>query len=271
MKVKVLSRVGGSPFDFDIEECLENYKRLSQDLRYYNKQKRKYLDKDHREMDHKLADGTVVTKAAGKTGIGFFKAPEQIQQEMVMAKTLYRKGGTNDALAQTQYTDRDEHLDGAEFDPEKHQLIDLDKVHSDYRRFNSRYFDDDLEIEDMVNVLIPAVPESSNVLLFELVLLQSADIEKDYVVGWGVFPIVNSEFQVNEGKFKCPLLFGNVNRKFDKFSRLEELMVKDLDNWLGNLYFEIEKVNLMDLLVDKNTGQLFFAPLRLLKTRDQEI
>ena len=28
-------------------------------------------------MDHKLADGTVVTKAAVQTGIGFFKAPEQ--------------------------------------------------------------------------------------------------------------------------------------------------------------------------------------------------
>lgn len=123
----------------------------------------------------------------------------------------------------------------------------------------------------MVNVLIPAVPESSNVLLFELILLQSSEIPKDYVVGWGVFPVVNSEFQVNEGKFKCPLLFGNVNRKFDKFSRLEELLVKDLDNWLCNLYFEVEKVNLMDLLIDKNTDQLFFAPLHLLKTKEQEI
>ena len=129
----------------------------------------------------------------------------------------------------------------------------MDKIHSDYRKFNSRYFDYDLEIEDMVNVLVPAVPESSNVFLFELILLQSPDVPKDYVVGWGVFPIVNSEFQINEGKFKCPLLFGNVNQKFDKFARLEQKWVKDLDDWICNLYFEVEKVNLMDLLIDKNT------------------
>jgi len=57
MKVKVLSRVGGSAFDFDINESYEKYQRLSQDIRYYNKEKRKYLDKDHREMDHRTADG----------------------------------------------------------------------------------------------------------------------------------------------------------------------------------------------------------------------
>ena len=73
-------------------------------------------------------------------------------------------------------------------------MILLEKCHSDYRRFNSRYDDDELEINDVVNVLIPPVPESSNILQFELILLESAVIEKDYVVGWGVFPMVNSEF-----------------------------------------------------------------------------
>jgi len=62
-----------------------------------------------------------------------------------------------------------------------------------------------------------------------------------------VFPIVNSEFEINEGKFKTPLLFGNVDLKFDKFCRIEEKLIADLDNWLANFYFEIEKVNLMDL------------------------
>jgi hypothetical protein len=72
-------------------------------------------------------------------------------------------------------------------------------------------------------------------------------VPKDYTVGWGVFPVCDSEFKINEGKFKCPLLFGAVNPKFDKFRKLEGLWTKDLDNWLCNLYFEVEKVNLMDL------------------------
>ena len=37
VKVKVLSRIGGTTFDFDIEEQYENYKRMSEELRYFNK------------------------------------------------------------------------------------------------------------------------------------------------------------------------------------------------------------------------------------------
>ena len=86
-------------------------------------------------------------------------------------------------------------------------------------------------------------------------------VERDYCVGWGVFPLVNSEFNVNEGKFKCPLLFGSVSHNFDKFTKIEQTMVDDLDNWLCNIYFEVEKVNLMDIQVDKKTDKLFFSPI----------
>jgi len=81
-----------------------------------------------------------------------------------------------------------------EFDPEIDQLIDLEKCHSDFKRHTARYDDDELAIRDTVNVLVPPKPESSNVLQFELVLLESPTIPKDYVVGWGVFPLLNSEF-----------------------------------------------------------------------------
>jgi hypothetical protein len=40
--------------------------------------------------------------------------------------------------------------------------------------------------------------------------LESEQIEKDYIVGWGVFPLLNADFALNEGKFKVPLLFGAV-------------------------------------------------------------
>lgn len=62
--------------------------------------------------------------------------------------------------------------------------------------------------EDEINILIPPVLQPSNVLQFELILLASDTVPKDYVVGWGVFPLVDSEFILNEGKFKLPMLFG---------------------------------------------------------------
>lgn len=228
-------------------------------------------------MDVQGADGQTITKTAVATGLNFFQAQkerdetgqanlDQIRQQNLMDATLLNAKKGQGWAANAAATDGfgGAFIDKAEFDPYVHQLIDLEKCHSDYRRFNSRYDDYELELDDVINVLIPAKPESSNILLFELVLLESATVSKDYVVGWGVFPIVNSEFAVNEGKFKCPILFGNVNVQFDKFLRIEQQMIDDLDNWLCNLYFEIEKVNLVDLQIDEKSGELFFAPVHQL-------
>ncbi len=69
-------------------------------------------------------------------------------------------------------------------------------------------------------------------------------------MGWGVFPLVNSDFDLNEGKFKVPLLFGNLDPNMDRYELIEEQMMSDLDNWTANLYFEIERVKLMDLKIE---------------------
>jgi hypothetical protein len=137
----------------------------------------------------------------------------------------------------------------------------MERVYSRYVRFNGRAFDDNLDIEDTVSVLIPVAPESTNVLLFQLVLLESETIPKDYTVGWGVFPMLNSDFGLNEGKFKVPLLFGEVDPDIDKFMKIEDYMKEDLDHWLANLYFELEKVNLMDIKVETSTNRLFYKPI----------
>ena len=89
-------------------------------------------------------------------------------------------------------------------------------------RFDGRYFDNELNFDDYISLLIPPVLEPSNIILFELWLLQSDTVPEDYMVGWGVFPLVNSEFILNEGTFKVPLLFGKVNVNIDKFGRIED-------------------------------------------------
>lgn len=38
-------------------------------------------------------------------------------------------------------------------------------------------------------------------------------------------------------------------------------MMQDLDNWTANLYFEIEKVKLMDLKTEPKTDRLFYKPV----------
>ena len=161
------------------------------------------MDTEHREMDVEDRDGGTVTKAAVVTGLNFFQAKQHKartgasnlheikQRNQLMAETLMRDTTRRDPKFGTANVFQD----AAVFDPEEgHEWVDLEKCHSDYRRFNSRYDDDSLEINDVVNALVPAYPETANVLQFELILLESSVVPRDYCVGWGVFPLVNSEF-----------------------------------------------------------------------------
>ncbi len=129
----------------------------------------------------------------------------------------------------------------------------MERNYSRYVRFNGRAFDDNLDIDDTVSILIPNEPETTNILMFQLILLESECVPKDYTVGWGVFPLLNSDFKLNEGKYKVPLLFGEVDPDLDRFVMIEDKMKEDIDSWLANLYFELEKVNLMDLKVEPDT------------------
>ena len=87
----------------------------------------------------------------------------------------------------------------------------------------------------------------SNVIIFEIVYLSSKnDITKDIVVGWGAFPIVNGEFEINTGKFKVPMLYGKVDFSTNKFKDIEKKYMKNIDEWLCNLYIQVKKIELFD-------------------------
>ena len=219
--------------------------------------KRKYLNETNRHMEMKKKDGTSSFKNAQATGMGFFPAAKENEEE---------NEDEEDPFNDSQLSIKDD----KSVDYKSDMLIDLERNYSKYSRFNGRAMDENLEIEDTIPVLIPSLPESTNVLLFQLVLLESEAVPKDYVVGWGVFPLLNSDFGINEGKFKIPLLFGQVNPSIDKFRKIEISMQKNLDSWLANLYFEIEKVNLSDLKVEPNTDRLFYKPVGGTSPQEQQ-
>lgn len=57
------------------------------------------------------------------------------------------------------------------------------------------------------------------------------------------------------------MLFGNIDPTLDRFQMIEEKMMRDLDTWTANLYFEVEKVKLMDLKLDEKTDRLYYKPV----------
>ena len=56
-------------------------------------------------------------------------------------------------------------------DYKKDIKLDFSKTATHYSRFNGRFLDDNLEIDDVIPVLIPPKLETTNCLQFKLVLL----------------------------------------------------------------------------------------------------
>ncbi len=82
--------------------------------------------------------------------------------------------------------------------------------------------------------------------------------------------MLNADFQINEGKYKIPLLFGNIDPGVDKFRTIEKRMGCDIDNWLCNCYFEVEKINLMDVKIDTDTSKLYYRPVMGVSAQEQQ-
>ena len=72
---------------------------------------------------------------------------------------------------------------------------------------------------------------------------------------------MNSEFEINLGKFKSVILFGNVDVRFDKFQKIENHVKENLDNWICNLYFQVERIKLADIKVDNDSLIMYYVPL----------
>ena len=157
-------------------------------------------------MEQRKKDGTMGYKKAEATGFDFYKMkhPEAVKDE----------GDTTQALSEV--------LESDFTDSSSHLMIDFERTYTRYTRFNGRSLDENLEFNDVVSVLIPSQPQTTNCLLFQLVRLEDEVHLKDYTVGWGVFPIVDSQFNVNEGKFKVPMVFGNVDPTLDMFQSIEK-------------------------------------------------
>ena len=59
------------------------------------------------------------------------------------------------------------------------------------------------------------------------------------VVGWGVMPIVDSKFNLINGKFRFPMLRGPYTPKFGHYKTVQDAILDDLENWLGNVYIDV--------------------------------
>ncbi|XP_045697620.1 uncharacterized protein LOC123820735 [Phyllostomus hastatus] len=111
-------------------------------------------------------------------------------------------------------------------------------------RHDGNFYDVGLYFHENLYVVLPPKKDvkPDMAFLFELFLLRGKYACCDCVVGWSAFPLCDNNFDVVEGKFKCPLLQGHYDQKLNNFRKIEDLICLDLNNWLCNLYFQVIKL-----------------------------
>jgi|694.fasta_scaffold103295_2 hypothetical protein len=154
----------------------------------------------------------------------------------------------------------------------------VDKVWLDFGKINTNiiYYDPiikaniDYNGHKMYFMLPPSLElQPSQVIMFELVYLSSKETTDDVVLGWGAFPIVNGDFEINTGKFKVPFLYGDVDFSTNKFKDVEQKYMRNIDEWLCNLYIEVKKVELFDFR-DHDEKIKFTVPKKILKIFERQ-
>eukprot|EP00347_Sterkiella_histriomuscorum_P020652 403336985 len=220
---------GNNSMKFDNEEDNQDNHRVQfgQGTRYRN------------ENDNERSPNKFFKQGSFKQNNQKTTDPEELKKqkfEDMARQSLYKpQGGSLTANAENQNLEKV----WIDFGKQHTKLIDFEASHdSEEMNFNGHkiYF-----------VVPPNMYlQPSNVLIFELIWLSSQTQREDFVVAWGAFPLVNGDFEINEGKFKLPLLNGGIDFSSNKFKDIEKKYIRNVDEWLGNLYIEVKRFDLVD-------------------------
>lgn len=92
-----------------------------------------------------------------------------------------------------------------------------------------------LRFEANLKVLVPSKLQILPTMVYCFQILDSNSV----IVAEGYFPIIDNLFEISQGKFKVPLVRSSIRTAIDKFSGIEQLYRKNIDEWLCNLYFHV--------------------------------
>lgn len=128
------------------------------------------------------------------------------------------------------------------YDTVEKVLIDFGKQYTKLAHFEAKPDSNEMNYDGykMYFIVPPNLYlEPSNVVIFELIWLSSQTTNRDCIVGWGAFPLVNGDFEINQGRFKLPLLNGGIDFTSNKFKDIEKKYIRNIDEWLANLYIDV--------------------------------
>ena len=154
-----------------------------------------------------------------------------------------------------------------EFDMNIYEELTFKKGYSKFRNFHGVYDDEEFFVDENCYLLYPPMNRArpSNIIEFKLIKLSSETSLDDEIVGWGVFPILNSELSFNEGRFKIPIMQGNVDEDVTLYRQIQKKMIDNLDTWVCNMYFEIEPLLIQKIAFDYDGKRMMYEKNHLNK------
>eukprot|EP01147_Barroeca_monosierra_P007714 gene7714-611_t len=111
-------------------------------------------------------------------------------------------------------------------------------------KHTAEFFSIETTIDQSVFTVCPPerAVKPSMIFVFELFILKKDNSPFDRGLAWGVFPMLNSDCEIVNGKFKLPLLRGDMDSSITTHRALQQAIASDLDNWLCNLYITVSRL-----------------------------
>jgi hypothetical protein len=211
---EVIDRIGGVPIVYNYQRSMKNLEKLKRRIKDYEALKLRFLKEQKIDVSTQESEELMQKHYE-----------DQVEEESKRSKRY-----AFDQMSQ----DKSNSSKGFEIDLDRYEKLRFLQRHTKYREFYGSFQDEEFFVDENLFLLYPPMNRArpSNCIQFRVIKLSNETSLDDKVVGWGVFPILNSELAFNEGRFKIPMMQGNVDEGITLYQDIQGSIMKDLDTWL---------------------------------------
>lgn len=253
---EIKDRIGGTKIAYDYTKNMQNLEKMKGRIREYEQLKLRFLKEQKIEVSTAESEGLLEKEN---------NDDHSDHEDNHSHKMLHSEGSDR--------SQKNSNRDKKELDPNLYEELTFVKGYSKFRNFHGVYDDDEFFVDENCYLLYPPINRArpSMIIEFKLIKLSSETSLDDEIVGWGVFPLLNSELEFNEGRFKIPILHGEVDEEITLYRQIQSKMIENLDVWLCNMYFEVEPLLIQKLEFDYEHEKMFIEKIHLNKQHGAKI
>jgi len=252
---EIKDRLGGSKIYYDYQKSMRNLEKFQSRILEYEKLKIRFLKEQKIDVSTAESEGLLDHEHDADNE---HSDDNDMPHEHKLLNS--EEGESNKSSKKSEKKHK-------EFDMNIYEELRFLQKHTKFRNFHGCYDDEEFFVDENLYLLYPPMNRSrpSNIIEFKVIKLSNETSLDDEIVGWGVFPILNSEFSFNEGRFKIPIMQGDVDEDITLYRTIQRKMLNNLDTWLCNMYFEVEPLLIQKLAFDYDGNRMLYEKSHLNK------